>query len=534
MASKMKILFIFSPVVEPSSFSTLEKTPPLGLGYLMQILRQDGHEVIFKDLYLNPAILEEIEPILIREAIEILGVSINTICYSGGMKILHIVNQLREKKRWHGKIVVGGPHASVFPETIPDYVDHVCIGEGEEVIKEIANGKALPRIVSGKRVQNLDDLPMVPYEEFITLPYSFSNQWMKQGRILTLNTSRGCPFSCQFCSVGSVWGNSYRFQSAERIIDEIIRLKTDFDAGGIYFREDNFTLDHRRVTEFCEGLLDRRLKLPWVCETRADTLTADTIKLMARAGCRGFYIGAESGSQRVLDYMKKGILLEQVENVVTEAKKVGIRCYLSFVLGVPTETDKERFATIIFIDRLKPYSYGLSVFAGIPFSSFYWQLLRDRNYTLITSSGIIYQKKHNQLVDQFVGNNDCRVPKNINDATTEMLPLLHNKMVRIQDVSDSTLTPKDRMAKDTIRISALCQNSADQLGHIGKEGQAAINYFFGRARLRAKQFHLARTFFLKAFQKDHKLKYLLFVFISFLPSRQYSFYANIINMIKKQ
>ena len=525
MTSKTNILLLSSPVTEASAFFTFEKTPPLGLGYLMQILRRDGHKVIFKDLYLNPSIIDEIESILIRENIDIVGVSINTICYSGAMMILHIVNQLRAEKKWNGRIVVGGPHASVFPETIPDYVDHIFIGEAEEVVGEMASGKTLPRIISGKKVQNLDDLPMAPYEEFITLPYSFSNQWMKQGRIVTLNTSRGCPFSCQFCSVGSVWGNSYRFQSAERVVEEVIRLKTDFGVAGIYFREDNFTLNRNRVTKFCKGLLNKGVRLPWVCETRVDTLTADTIDLMARAGCRGFYIGAESGSQRVLDYMKKGILVEQVENVVTRAKKAGIRCYLSFVLGVPTETDNERFDTIALIDRLKPYSYGLSVFTGIPFSNFYWEMLKEHDYGLITSSGIIYQKNHNQLIDRFIGNNDCRIPENINDETAKMQLILFDKMAQTRSAS---------AMKDSIVISASSQNIMNQLDHIDKRRQAVINYFFGRARLRARQFHLARTFFLKAFQKDHKLKYLIFLVISFLPSSQYSFYSDMVNRVKRR
>ncbi|MBA7643493.1 hypothetical protein ES703_51224 [subsurface metagenome] len=364
----------------------------------------------------------------------------------------------------------------------------------------------------------MDNLPFVPYQEFISLLYHFSNQWINKNRVLTLNTSRGCPFSCQFCSVGSVWGNRYRFQSAERIIEEIIRLRKDFDAKGIYFREDNFTLNRKRLVEFCESILTKGLNFPWICETRADTLTEDMVKLMARAACRGFYLGAESGSQRVLNYMKKGITLNQLENVVNWSKKAGIRCYLSFVMGVPTEIEEERYATLFFIDRLKPYSYSLNVFTGIPFSPFYWQLIKDGNYALITPSGIVYQKNHNYLVDQFVGNMDCRVPISVRDSTKEMLPIL--RKVGKQQIA--------RIAKTTLR-----QNYVDSTRQIGKKEEAVIHYFLGRAKLRARQFHSARTNFLNAFRKGVKLKYFIFTCATLLPSRSYSFFAKMVNKVKR-
>lgn len=514
----MNILLVTSPVLEPSSFSTLEKIPPLGLGYLMEVLRQEGHKVIFKDLYLEPTVTGDIESLLIRESIGLMGVSMNTICYSGGMAILNSAQRLREKKEWSGKIIVGGPHPSVFPESIPEYVDHICKGEGEEIIQTVAKGESLPCIVNGKKVQNLDDLPFVPYQEFISLPYHFSNQWISKNRLLTLNTSRGCPFSCRFCSVGSVWGHSYRFQSAERIIEEILRLKKDFDCRGIYFREDNFTLNRERVVKFCEGILAINQNLPWICETRADALTEEMVKLMARAGCRGFYIGAESGSQRVLDYMKKGITIEQVENVVNWSRKEGIRCYLSFILGIPTETEPERHDTFYLIDRLKPYSYGLNVFAGIPFSPFYRELIKNGNHKLITSGGIVYQKKHNDLVERFVGNLDCMMPTEVRDATKEILPILR----KIGKQQDAAIEKK----------ISLPRSSIDRTHQIHEKENAVIHYFLGRAKLRARRFHSARPHFLESFKMDHKLKYLVMACATLLPSRSYSFFSKILNRVK--
>ena len=725
----MKILLVTSPAIELTSFSTLEKTPPLGLGYLISILRNCGHKVVFRDLYLDPTSISEIGSILTGQSIDLFAVSMNTICYAGGMTLLRTAQRLREEIEWSGKIVVGGPHPSVFPESIPKFVDYIVKGEGEEIICQIANGLPLPRIIDGIQVHDMDSLPFIPYGEFISLPYDFKNTWINKNRVLTLNTSRGCPFSCQFCSVGSIWGNHYRYQSAVRIIEEILRLKKDFHAQGIYFREDNFTLNRKRIQEFCEGLLSKNIDLPWICETRANTLTEDMVKLMGIAGCRGFYIGAESGSQRVLNYMRKGITLEQVENVINWSKKAGIRCYLSFVLGVPTETDEERYETFLFAHRLKPYSFGTGVFTGIPFSPFYWQLIRDDNYAKITSSGMVYQKNHNDLVDRFVGGADCRIPGGVENAANDMLPILTKIMEkehsantarttlvltikkyrkglvdRILDIkrklenpdlliincsgdddvvleltklnhkcrfairtvnpaqeidslnnalqtgseyllfaefdenvdvdtlhvfqrelinnvsgvfwSDGVINPtlfnslielkswfdcgkqidhkvwgcsnhyfreiggvdgifgtaylwnliaklvhyepirifpsvvmgtecsnadiafvsqtlQLRLKNDLIGLSALCHSRRSDKRQIGKKEESVVDYFFGRAKLRARKFHLARSHFLNAFKKYTDLKYVIFWCATFLPSSSYSFFASMVNRIRR-
>lgn len=426
-------------MVEASSFSTIEKTPPLGLGYLIAFLRSDGHQVFFKDYYLSWSCTSDLEDFLQRKVIDLLAVSMNTICFAGGLLIIETAHKLRLSGRWSGKIAVGGPHPSVFPESIPEFVDYVVKGEGERKICEIASGAELSRLMDGIQVHDLDSLPFVPYEEFTVLPYNFTNQYVNAGRVFTMNTSRGCPFSCRFCSVSSIWGNRYRFQSAHRVIEEIKRMKRDYDAQGIYFREDNFTLNRKRVEAFCEGLLSADMKLTWFCETRANTLTKDLINLMSKAGCRGFYIGAESGSQRVLDYMRKGITLEQVKNAVGWAKEAGIRCYLSFVLGVPTETEEERYETLLFASKLNPHSFGISVFTGIPFSSSYWQLYKDRNYCMVTSGGIIYQKGHDELVNSFVGNSEHLVPKGIENAEVKLLPLLEKMSNVYTQYSGTTL-----------------------------------------------------------------------------------------------
>ena len=167
-----------------SPFFTSEKRPPLGIGFLISVLRDAGHKVFFIDNYLRP---------------------------SDFLETGYLV------EIWRGKIAVGGPHTSADLESIPDFVDHGVIGEGERAILNIVEGTA-DRIVQEERIRDLDQLPMSAYDYFATLPYDFSTQWFPEQPVFTMNTSRGCPFQCAFCSVGSVWGQQYRSFSAGRVI----------------------------------------------------------------------------------------------------------------------------------------------------------------------------------------------------------------------------------------------------------------------------------------------------------------------------
>ena len=124
------------------------------------------------------------------------------------------MDQLREKQLWNGKIIAGGPHTSVAPDTIPDYVDYVVQGEGEVAILDIIENVPKERIIRKERIKNLDSLPFQPWDLFTEMPYDLSCPWLDIQPIFTMNTSRGCPFQCSFCSVHSVWGKECTLLSA--------------------------------------------------------------------------------------------------------------------------------------------------------------------------------------------------------------------------------------------------------------------------------------------------------------------------------
>jgi len=407
----MNFLFTTPAAPRRSPFSTEEKRPPLGIGSLISLLRAGGHTVYFIDNYLKPEPFIE-QGYLQKNQIDCLGIYANTICWQDTLRILKAADRLRKQGTWRGIIVIGGPHTSAAPETIPAFVDHIVQGEGEEAILELASGTIKERIVKKERSTDLNALPFQPWDIFTRMPYDYSCQWLNAQPVFTMNTSRGCPFNCTFCSVGSVWGKRYTCFSAERIIAEIDYLVNNFDARGIYFREDNFTLKKERVIAFCELLLKKNIPLPWMCETRIDTLDENLLTLMRRAGCEALYIGVESGSQRVLEFLKKGIRIEQAENIFRFCRSIGIKTCASFIVGIPSETEAERAETLDLARRLQPATAWINVFVGIPRSPLYEYVLENRLYEHIDDCGLVYLKGHNQLVDQFYrGDPKRKIPR---------------------------------------------------------------------------------------------------------------------------
>ncbi|MBL7086009.1 MAG: radical SAM protein, partial [Candidatus Cloacimonetes bacterium] len=409
----MNILLITSAAPERSPFFTIEKRPPLGIGFLISVLRDAGHKVFFIDNYLRKSNFLETD-YLVRKKIDFIGIYADTICFRDTRQVLDSLQIMRERKIWKGKIILGGPHTSVAPGTIPDYVDYIVQGEGEKAIFEVING-GKNRIIRSERIKDLDTIPMPAWDYFVSMPYDYSVEWFKEKPVFSMNTSRGCPYKCTFCSVGSIWGKKYTFFSAERIVNDIKYLIKTYNVKGIYFREDNFTINKKRVFDFCELLLRYNLKINWVCETRVDTIDLEMIKLMYRSGCRSFYFGVESGCQRILDFLKKGITLEQVDRVFRWCNEIGIRTAASFMVGVPTETKKERIHTLYYSEKIGATSKWINIFVGIPKGELYDYVVKNSLHEYVDDRGLIYLRGHNQLVDEIYGGNEkAKVPQDKN------------------------------------------------------------------------------------------------------------------------
>jgi len=396
----MNVLLTTSAAPAQSPFSTGEKRPPLGLGFLISVLRDAGHRVFFIDNYLKPSNFLETD-YLWRHDIDVVGIYANTICFRDTRRMLWRLEYLRQTGRWQGKIMVGGPHAAVAPETIPEFVDYVVQGEGERVVLDIVEGRAAGRLLRAPRIDNLDELPPPAWDYFVHQPYHWRGDWFPGAPVFTMNTSRGCPYRCTFCSVGSIWGRQYTCFSAERLVEDIDFLVRTYGVQGIYFREDNFTVRRDRTEDFCRLLLNRGLKITWACETRVDALDRELLALMQRAGCVGLYFGVESGSPAVLERLQKGITVEQIRTAFGWCRELGLRTAASVIVGTPGETPRDLELTQALLAEIKPTVTWYNVFVGIPRSPLYDQVLRERLYEFIDDRGLVYLPGHDERVRRF-------------------------------------------------------------------------------------------------------------------------------------
>jgi radical SAM superfamily enzyme YgiQ (UPF0313 family) len=200
---------------------------------------------------------------------------------------------------------------------------------------------------------------------------------------------------------------------------------------GIYFREDNFTLNRQRVEDMCEILQRKKLMVSWMCESRVDTLDRHTLKTMKRAGCAALYVGVESGSQRMLDFLNKGTRLEQIVDIFQICRTLEIKTCASFIVGMPTETDQERAETMAFKERLQPSKAWFNVFVGIPQSPLYFYTLKNCLYEYIDDCGLVYLPGHDRLVDQFYGGDPRRkIPQHLFGRAKAKINNLMRRMAR--------------------------------------------------------------------------------------------------------
>lgn len=308
----------------------------------------------------------------------------------------------------------GGPHPSVMVETIPDTFDYVVMGEGEYVIRDIVEGRETRRIVPGIRVPHheMDSLLWPNLDHFWDKPYNWGLMLYGHDEIfpiVSLNTSRGCPFPCRFCGVQEVSGAPFRCISATRIFEHVTNLIDKYGISGAYFREDNFTVKLNRVEAFCDMVIANSVNIKWACESRVNKLTPKLVEKMAHAGCVGLYVGVESGSDRVLENMKK---LETRADFIEKFPLLhanGISTYTTWIYGSPGETPEDRRQTDELMEIIKPVTIDAFVYIGIPKSSFYYQIDAENTYEFKDRNGFIYPYGYLGYTRVLYGRDDPRV-----------------------------------------------------------------------------------------------------------------------------
>jgi radical SAM superfamily enzyme YgiQ (UPF0313 family) len=319
---------------------------------------------------------EEFQARILHDPADVYGISISQAdCKPGAELIKRIKLCLPDSK-----IIVGGVHPSVFPFAYSDLpVDTVVVGEGEvsfvDLLVMVESHIPLPKMIRGAR-PDLDSIPWIDRELFDydkELECLFSND--QPGPTVTILAGRGCPMLCTYCqsAENTVFGKPYRLRSPENVIAELRYLHNKYHFKNIIFWDDTFTINKKWVMRFCDLYEAENFGATISANSRADIIcnNEEMIARLASIGLNWFIVGLESGSQRLLDFIKKGTTVEQNKQAVDLCRKYGISTYATIMYGLPTETKQESLATYNMVQDINPAYTMVFWFIPIPGTEIY-------------------------------------------------------------------------------------------------------------------------------------------------------------------
>lgn len=362
---KMKVLLINPPIREnakPINF-------PIGLGIIASVLLENGNEVEVFDINALRLSKEQVISNLKKYTPDLIGIGglITTYKY-----LKWIIPEIKSTFP-NIKIVVGGGVVTENPEILmkATVADYAVIAEGEitivELVDAINTSKNLSAIkglayknsegnviVNPKRelIKNLDDAPMPAYHLF-PMDIYLVNQ--SHSRILgcqpemNIITSRGCPFNCNYCY--HIFSKGVRYRSIDKVIEEIKFFINSYQVHSFILIDETFTINSKRVTEFCEALIRENINITWSCYARVSLVEKNLLKLMKETGCYRIGFGIESGSQKILDLMNKKETVEQAERAIKMVRKAGMICGTTFMCGYIGETKETIRETVSFCKK---------------------------------------------------------------------------------------------------------------------------------------------------------------------------------------
>lgn len=375
---KMKILFIY-PHIGDGKIRTpkIRRYFPWGFATVMQMLENDGHQIQLLDIYGNDFLPDEVER-------ELDTMSADAVCISGFASynysyVLYLAEQV--KKRYQVPVIVGGILSDHHYRLLlsKPCVDICVIGEGELTalelfrnldnknnVKGIAFKEKSDIIVTPPRelIKNLDDLPMPNFKLWNIEPYLQRNLWADDLSTkyedysfdmpsyedlhpnIALFFGRGCPFKCNFCSRSY---QTVRYKSVDRVINEIQYMKENFKVKAIHFNDELVVLNRKLIQEFCQKV--KKLDIYWDCQARVNTVDAELLSIMKDANCYSIGFGFESGSNKMLQAMNKGVNRAQNEAVLLAARQTGMHLKIQLMCGYPGETKDTLKETIDMMDK---------------------------------------------------------------------------------------------------------------------------------------------------------------------------------------
>lgn len=393
---------------DPKQWSTGQPYPPLGTLYAASLLRQNGYSVsLFDTMFAHRP--EEVISSLEKNCPKFFVIYDDGFNYLTKMCLTNMREaafaMIRMAKEKGCTVIVSGSDATDrFEMYLHEGADFVLMGEAELTLLKLINSiqrnekdflnieglafihnrmaiKTMQRPV----MKELDELPFPAWDIIDIEPYR--ELWMKHAGYFSLNmaTTRGCPFKCNWCAK-PIYGNRYNTRSPHNVVEELKMLKAKYNFDHIWFCDDIFGLKPGWVNTFADLVQKENLLFKFKMQGRVDLLLQENnIKDLARAGCDNIWMGAESGSQKILDAMDKGTTVQQIAEASSLLKKNKIKPSFFIQFGYPGETKDDIEKTIAMINKLLPYQIGISVSYPLPGTVFYEkvksQLAEKTNWT---------------------------------------------------------------------------------------------------------------------------------------------------------
>lgn len=388
--------------------------PPLGLLYISSYLKQ--HELdnyVYDSTYYS---FEEQLKYIAHKKPKVLAIYTNLMTK---INVVKLIKELRTNTKYNQpKIILGGPDVTYnCANYLKSGADFLIIGEGEQTTMELCTAilnekpydnipgiaylnegeleKTAPRI----KMKELVDLPLpnragIPIEKYLDTWKTFHGK-----SSMTVSTQRGCPYTCKWCST-AVYGKSYRRRPANLVAEELKMLKETYHPDTIWFVDDVFTVSHKWLKSFHAEVLAQDAIIPFECITRAERLNDEVLQLLKEAGCYRIWIGAESGSQKIIDAMDRRVDVETVKTAIQKTNALGLETGTFIMIGYPGEDIYDIKNTVAYLKAANPTHFTITVAYPIKGTSLYQEIegkiTKKPNWETSTDRDIDFQRTYSR------------------------------------------------------------------------------------------------------------------------------------------
>jgi anaerobic magnesium-protoporphyrin IX monomethyl ester cyclase len=414
----MKIVITHSYFIEEdlAEQQIMKPYPPLGLLYVSGYLKQAGFDVeVFDSTFSNK---EAWQAFMLEKQADVVFFYANLITKRNTLELTSFL-----KQHTQATLIGGGPDVTYNAKNyLSNGFDFLVVGEGEETSKELLTAfkdklpwdalLGLAYLKDGALVQNpprtkIKDLSELSLPDIASIDFNrYLDTWEKHHgvRMASVSTQRGCPYTCKWCST-AVYGQSYRRRPAELVAEEIEQLTKTYNIEGIWFVDDVFTVSHKWIKSLHAEFLNRKIKIRFECITRAERLTNEILDLLKEMGCFRIWIGAESGSQKIIDAMDRRVDIHKVREMINLTKEKGMEAGTFIMVGYPGEGLPEVKETVQHLKNATPSQLTATIAYPIKGTSLYTEIEEEIstpiNWTRQTDRDLDFNRKHPRSFYQY-------------------------------------------------------------------------------------------------------------------------------------